>query len=167
MEDAPTTYMLRLADGTEFGPADMDLLEDWARQGRVPRDGLLVATADPSSVRSVFAEQRIARILSAPPTTRVPVAPAPQRATGLVPYRNPYALVAYYMGIFSLMPLIGLLLAIPAFILGIMGWRNYRKTPEIRGGVHAWVGIIMGGLLTAVWAFALVAMVVSAGRSGY
>ncbi len=166
MEDAPT-YMLRLGDGTEFGPANVDLLEDWARQGRVPRDGLLVAIDDPSSVRSVFAEHRLARVLNAPPTTRVPVTPAPQPATGLVPYRNPYALTAYYLGIFSLMPLIGLLLAIPAFVLGIMGWRNYRKTPEIRGGVHAWVGIIMGGILTLVWGVALVAMIASMMNPGY
>lgn len=150
MADSPT-YMLRLGDGTEFGPADLDLLEQWTRQGRVPRDGLLVSTADPAEVRSVYNEPRLARVLGAPPTTRVPVTAQPLPAGGLVPYHNPAALTAYYMGIFSLLPFIGVVLGIPAFILGIIGWRNYRRKPEIRGGVHAWIGIIMGGLLTLLW----------------
>lgn len=149
---AARTWMLRLGDGREFGPADLDQIEEWARQGRVPHDGLLIDPADPSQVRSVFSEPRLARVLKAPPTTPVAVAEAPAGpAPGLVPYRNPCALAAYYCGIFSLLPFIGVLIGIPAFILGIMGWINYRKKPEIKGGVHAWVGIIMGGLLSMAW----------------
>lgn len=70
---------------------------------------------------------------------------------GLIPYKNPAALIAYYLGLFSLFPLLGLFLAIPALILGIIGLRNRSRNPAIRGSVHAWIGIVMGGLMTLVW----------------
>lgn len=65
---------------------------------------------------------------------------------GLIPYKNPHALAAYYLSIFGLFPLIGLLLAIPAFILGIMGLKKRKQNPVIKGSVHAWIGIVLGGL---------------------
>ncbi len=81
---------------------------------------------------------------------------------GLIPYKNPHALIAYYLGLFSLFPCVGLLLAIPAFILGIMGWRRYRANPIIRGQVHAWIGIVMGGLFTVIWSLAILFAVIAA-----
>jgi len=69
----------------------------------------------------------------------------------IIPYRNPPALIAYYLGLFSLLPMIGLFLAIPAVILGIAGLRYRSRNPHVRGAAHAWIGIIMGGLLTLVW----------------
>ena len=57
-----------------------------------------------------------------PPSTPPPPIPQTGDATGgLIPYKNPQALTAYYLGIFGLFPAIGLLLAIPAVILGILG----------------------------------------------
>ena len=70
---------------------------------------------------------------------------------GVIPYKNPSALIAYYLGIFSLLPCIGLLLAVPALILGIVGLQQRAKNPAIKGSVHAWIGIVLGGLMTLVW----------------
>ncbi len=70
---------------------------------------------------------------------------------GVIPYNNPKALIAYYLGLFSLFPCLGLALAIPAFVLGIMGLQARKRNPAIRGSVHAWIGIIMGGMMTVVW----------------
>lgn len=81
---------------------------------------------------------------------------------GLIPYKNPHALIAYYLGLFSLFPCVGLLLAIPALILGIMGLKRYRANPIIRGSVHAWIGIIMGGLMTVVWSASILLVIVVA-----
>jgi len=64
----------------------------------------------------------------------------------VVPYRNPKALFAYYLGVFSLMPCFGLLLAPFAFVLGILGLRYRKRNPQAHGLAHAWVGIIIGGL---------------------
>jgi len=68
---------------------------------------------------------------------------------GIIPYKNPQALIAYYLGIFGLIPLFGFFLAVPAFILGILGLLKKKKNPVIKGSVHAWIGIILGGLSIA------------------
>ncbi|MEO1235946.1 MAG: DUF4190 domain-containing protein [Planctomycetota bacterium] len=70
---------------------------------------------------------------------------------GLIPYKNIPALLAYYFGLFSLFPVLGFLLAVPALVLGIVGLRQRRLQPEIKGAVHAWIGIVMGALMTLIW----------------
>ena len=84
---------------------------------------------------------------------------------GVIPYKNPPALIAYYLGLFSLLPGIGLLLAIPALILGIMGLKKRAENPEVKGSVHAWIGIVMGGLMTLIWGGAIAAFVFAAAAS--
>lgn len=69
---------------------------------------------------------------------------------GVIPYKNPRALTAYYLGLFSLFPAIGFILACFAIPLGISGLRERKKRPAIRGVVHAWIGIIVGGISAAV-----------------
>jgi hypothetical protein len=80
---------------------------------------------------------------------------------GVIPYKNPAALTAYYLGLFSLFPVLGLFLAVPAFILGIIGLKKRRENPAVKGSIHAWIGIIMGGLFTVVWGLVLVLIIVA------
>jgi len=100
-----------------------------------------------------------------PPPVVVPAAyPYPQQETGdgtggLIPYKNPKALTAYYLGILSLLCCFGgLPLGIVPFVLGIQGLRDRRRNPIIKGSVHAWIGIVFGVISTigalfflAVW----------------
>ncbi len=85
---------------------------------------------------------------------------------GVIPYKNPSALAAYYLGLFSLLPCIGLLFAIPAFILGIMGLKARKRNPAIKGSVHAWIGIVMGGLMSIIWGGGLIFFGVVAATAG-
>ncbi len=62
----------------------------------------------------------------------------------LIPYRNPKALAAYYLGFFSLIPVVGLIAAPFALVLGIMGVRKARANPEAKGTIHACLGIVFG-----------------------
>jgi hypothetical protein len=80
---------------------------------------------------------------------------------GVIPYKNPQALIAYYLGLFSLFPLIGFFLGIAAFVLGILGLRARAKNPAIKGSIHAWIGIIMGGMMTLVWAGCFLTIIVA------
>jgi len=76
-----------------------------------------------------------------------PVRPSDDDLTQkLIPYRNGAALAAYYLGVFSLIPCLGMPLGIAAFFLGLSGLRFAREHPESHGTVHAWIGIILGGL---------------------
>jgi len=102
----------------------------------------------------------------APPAAYPPYPPARPASGGamdaLIPTKNPCALTAYYLGVFSLIPCIGLALAIPALILGIKGLSFYNQHPEAKGKAHALVGIIMGGLFTLVWGGLVLMTVLSA-----
>lgn len=81
---------------------------------------------------------------------------------GLIPYKNPTALIAYYCGIFSLIPLLGLFAGIPAVILGIIGLRKHKANPVVKGVAHAWIGIGLGGFTTVLWLGLIVLMIMAA-----
>lgn len=80
--------------------------------------------------------------------------------SGLIPYKNPPALIAYYLGQFSLLPCfpIGLV----ALVLGIIGLRKVKAQPEARGTVHAWIGILVGGFFGLLWTVLTVGGVIAA-----
>jgi len=80
---------------------------------------------------------------------------------GIIPYKNPKALLAYYLGIASGLPFIGLPFGIAAFILGIMGLRDRKRNPVIKGSVHAGIGIGCGLIFTLLWGVAIVGAVVA------
>ena len=52
---------------------------------------------------------------------------------GIIPYKNPHALIAYYLGIVSVIPMIGLPFGIAAFILGLKGLKARKQNPVIKG----------------------------------
>jgi hypothetical protein len=79
----------------------------------------------------------------------------------LIPYKNPQGLMAYYAGVFALIPCVGLILGPAAFILGILGIRYANKYPTAGGKGHAIAGVVLGtlvvlGHLAAVVFFALI-----------
>ena len=68
---------------------------------------------------------------------------------GVIPYKNGPALAAYYIGIVSLLCCFaGLPVGIAAVVLGIMGLQKRARQPEVKGSVHAWIGIICGVFAT-------------------
>ncbi len=94
---------------------------------------------------------------STPPD--VPDEVTPDATAGIIPYKNPPALIAYYMGVFSVIPVVGFFLSIAAFILGIIGLKRKKKHPNAKGSVHAWIGIIAGAVLFIIHILALIAMI--------
>lgn len=80
---------------------------------------------------------------------------------GLIPYKNARALIAYYLGIFSLIPFFGIFMGIAALILGIQGLRFADKHPEAKGKIHAWVGMIAGGFFALVYLVGFVMIMLS------
>ncbi len=62
----------------------------------------------------------------------------------IIPYKNVNALLAYYLGIFSCIPCLGLPLAIAAIVLGYKGLDACNANPALKGKVHAIIGIVLG-----------------------
>jgi hypothetical protein len=83
---------------------------------------------------------------------------------GIIPYKNPHALGAYYLGIFSIIPVVGLVLGCFAIYLGFSGLRRRKLHPVIRGAVHAWIGIVCGGLSVLVHLLVVAAIIVGIAR---
>lgn len=79
---------------------------------------------------------------------------------GVIPYKNPKALIAYYLGILSGLPLIGLPFGIAAFILGVLGLRDRNRNPIIKGSIHAGIGIGCGGIFTLLWSAVIIMIIV-------
>jgi hypothetical protein len=66
---------------------------------------------------------------------------------GLIPYKNPQALISYYCGVFALIPCLGLALGPVALVLGFLGLGYKKKHPTAGGTAHAIVGITLGSLV--------------------
>lgn len=86
-------------------------------------------------------------------TANPQLAPNPnaKKSAGWIPYKNPRALIAYYVSLFALIPFVGLLFSVPAIVFGILALRASAKRPEIKGVTHAWVGIVLGASMTIAW----------------
>jgi hypothetical protein len=93
---------------------------------------------------------RCAFVLHGPPSPQY-VVTDDNTMGGLIPYKNSRALWAYYLGIFSLIPFLGIPLGIAALILGVKGLKNAELHPEVRGKVHAWTGIILGAVCALIY----------------
>ena len=87
----------------------------------------------------------------------------PDAVETFIPYRNPMGLTAYYLGVFSFIPCLGLALGPAALIFGVVGVR-YRKRHQTAGGMgHAISGIVMGSLTSLVNWGLVIAMAVGIG----
>ena len=88
--------------------------------------------------------------LATDPNQLPPPPPPPSLAArgdatgGIIPYKNPHALTAYYLGVIGLLPILGFFLAIAAVYLGFSGIKKQRLDPIIKGTAHAIIGIVLG-----------------------
>jgi uncharacterized membrane protein HdeD (DUF308 family) len=79
---------------------------------------------------------------------------------GIIPYKNPHALTAYYLGVFSIFPVLGFFFGVAAIALGVSGLKQRKRNPVIRGSVHAWIGIVCGSLSVVVHVLLVALLVV-------
>lgn len=81
---------------------------------------------------------------------------------GVIPYKNPCALIAYYIGIVSmLLCFFGIPVGIVAVVLGIIGLKKRAANPVVKGSVHAWIGIVLGGISTIGAIFGIVVIIIA------
>lgn len=138
-------YKIIGADGRQYGPISGEQLRQWLEQGRVNAETKIQPEGG-ADWKNLGNLPEFKGLFSNTPPVVAPPQPASQGINALIPYKNPQALIAYYLGVFSLIPFFGILLGIAAFVLGILGLRFRRRNPTAGGAVHAWIGIIVGGL---------------------
>jgi hypothetical protein len=81
---------------------------------------------------------------------------------GVIPYKNPPALIAYYCGIFSLLACIPFFFPLPivALVMGIKGLRKAKAEPHVKGQVHAWIGVVCGSIFGLIGIIMTVGMII-------
>jgi hypothetical protein len=174
----PVRFKVRFEDGREFGPAAMDVLVHWAREGRISTTAALIPVPDEVTANlpnpiPVLSEPRLAAILNAPPTIggALPAAlsqPGDEAVATVVPYRNKPALIGYYLAIFGclfaiLIPVLGFVMPIAAIILGTRGLKAVKADPKVHGTAHAVIALAGGilGTLLAIGNFAVFLLILS------
>ncbi len=141
-------YAIIGGDQKQYGPVTADQMREWIAQGRV-NSSTLVQAAGSTDWKPLSAFPELAGVPAQAASATPPPMPAPASDGGVsvvIPYKNPKALIAYYLAVFSLIPCAGIPLGIAAVVLGILGLKFAAAHPTARGKVHAWVGIILGGL---------------------
>lgn len=68
----------------------------------------------------------------------------------IIPYKNPLALIGYYVSVFALLPFVGLILGPGAIVLGCLGLVARSKNPRAGGLAHAIVALVLGSV-TAIF----------------
>jgi len=151
--------IMRTADGKEYGPIPIGTLWEWQQQGRVPPDATLIdaVTFEKRPVGMMLANMPPPQPGMYPPPPSFPTAPS--ATDHLIPSKNPKALMAYYMGVFGLIPCIAFL-GIVALIFGIIGLKD-ASTLGV-GKTHAIVGIVLGSLESVALVIGLIALIVGA-----
>ena len=155
-------YKIIGSDGKEYGPVSADQLRQWLGEGRINRRTPLKAdgAAEWKSLDSL--PEFAASLVEAPPV--IPQQGADGVLSKIIPYRNAAALAAYYLGVFSLLPFVGIVLGIAGFVLGIFGLKAVRRNPAVGGKVHAWIGILVGGFFGFGYLALTIAMICAAAK---
>lgn len=86
----------------------------------------------------------------------------------IIPYKNAAALTAYYLGLFSCFPFLGLPMAVIALVLGVKGLKAVHRDARVHGTAHAWIGLVCGTiglLINLVFVIGLVVALVGASMS--
>ncbi|MCI0359810.1 MAG: hypothetical protein L0211_15140 [Planctomycetaceae bacterium] len=92
-----------------------------------------------------------------------PPPPQGDATSVVIPYKNVPALLAYYLGILSLVCcFVGVPFGIVPLVLGIVGLQRRAANPAIHGTAHAWIGIVLGGLNILASAGLIVLFVIAA-----
>jgi hypothetical protein len=77
----------------------------------------------------------------------------------LVPVGRPAsAIAAGYLGLFSLLPFVGIV----AVVVSLFALRTLRRNPRLSGRGRAYFGLIMGAVMTLVYAIPIVMLVIEA-----
>jgi len=152
-------YKIIGTDGKEYGPINEDGLRMWISEGRAHSQSLVRKESE-TQWRQLGTFTEFASTMTPGPIAAVvpPLATGNETVAAIIPYRNPQALVAYYLGLFSILPVLGFFMGVTAFILGIRGLLFASRNPQAKGKVHAWVGIICGGIFGLVNLLIIVAM---------
>lgn len=145
-------YKILGADGKEYEAVSAEQIVQWIAEGRLERKSpVFVDGAQDWAFLESVPEFAAAFQRQVPPVRPTATTKSGGGLNTIIPYKNVRALVAYYLGVFSVIPLVGIPLGLVAFALGISALGFRKKNPQAGGVVHAWIGILAGGFFGFGW----------------
>ena len=155
-EHAESLFKVKTVAGESYGPASRSEIQAWAVDGRIGEDDMITTDGgDPQ--RAITVDWiRTAWASRTPPRYRSEVdrsENAPGVLDSIVPTRNGPAIAAWYLGVFGLIPGLGLPLAVAAIAMGIMG---LKRASEVKVGLwHSILGLFLGVIMLFITALVL------------
>jgi hypothetical protein len=150
---APDRLWFYAAGGKQTGPVALPVILELVRSGAIGA-GTLVWAQGMAEWRLVKDVDELRGVVpGAPPTAPGPIERSAPRndlsenvgVRMLIPIgRTPWAIVAGYLGLLGLIPLLGLVLAPGGVFCGVMAIRHMKRDPRQHGMGRAITGIVLG-----------------------
>ena len=155
-EQTESLFKIKTVAGESYGPASQTEIAAWAADGRIsPEDIIIPEGGEPQHASTVdwICDALASRT---PPRHQSEVdrsVNAPNALEHVIPTRNAPAIAAWYLGVFGLIPGLGLPLAVAAIAMGIMG---LKRASEVKVGLwHSILGLFLGVIVLFVTALVI------------
>jgi hypothetical protein len=155
-EQTETLFKVKTVAGETYGPAPRSEIAAWAADGRIsPEDMITPDGGEPQHASTVdwICDALASRT---PPRHQSEVdrsGNAPNALEHIIPTGNAPAIAAWYLGVFGLIPVLGLPLAVAAIAMGIMG---LKRASEVKVGLwHSILGVFLGVIVLFITALVL------------
>lgn len=144
-------YIVQGPDGNPSEPVSKAQVQDWIKSGHLPRQ---------APIRNVNEEGFSPAEMHADFSRLFLKSPSISKGSKLIPTGNASALTGYYLSIASCFPIIGLLFAIGALILGIQGFKKFKENPMVYGKAHSITAVVLGSI-GLFFNLALIALIIA------
>jgi hypothetical protein len=136
-EESEMLYSVKTTENVQFGPVDLNQLRVWVNERRVsPEDTIIFEDDTPPVIAGNWT----------PLKEYFKGVGGDDVISTIIPYKNKCALIGYYLGLFSILPVLGLPMGIAALVLGVKGLRYRAENPQAHGKGHSIVAIIGGSI---------------------
>ncbi len=151
-------YIVQGPDGVPSDPVTKFQIEEWIKSGQLPPNAP-IRSIDEMGFNPVQMHAEFLHLFQQSTKST--------KGSKLIPTGNSSALISYYCGIASCFPLIGLPLAVFAFLMGIKGLKNFKENPNAYGKGHSITGIVLssiGLILNLLIVFGLLAAILDSAK---
>ncbi len=153
-------YKIIGGDGKEYGPITIEVLTDWAKQGRVNPQTRV--QAEGSADWKPAAEYPELQAIFAGVAAAAAPGPISAGASAGAPQQSGLAITSLVLGILGLVCMLGPLTGIPAIICGHIAHNRTRRDPQQYGGGGMAIAGFVLGYVSLVYLFVLAGMLLPA-----
>ena len=156
---AVSLFQVKTVAGNSYGPASQSEIEAWAMDGRIGQGDMIIPEGGEPQDASTVDWIRAAWASRTPPRHRSEVEKPDNDSNALshiIPTKNAPAIAAWYLGVFGIIPGLGLPLAVAAIVMGIMGISRASKAKV--GLWHSILGLSLGVMALVITAIVIFAV---------